>query len=283
MTDVGRNFLCPIFMAVVSCSLLSTIFRFIEPIKIMVEHEHPGWLDCSTNTKCLNTGILVSNLVMSASAFKSTENNSVNARSTPRRNAGKVDKLARLLLSPSLTSQLLYVIMTDGKFAGCEGTPFFPGHVFVIEKLPRNKGFQVIQTFIGMYDTTDARVCQRRTLSQMRQFLEMLRVLYGGSAAGPTWTAEMHTVFCKFAGLPPDYNAQAWIGCRPSTSLDFQYRNINLARTHAHIESNVRRWLGLVARDSGVWRCGPVSIPAFQLRRKLTSLYDTLARLYGKL
>lgn len=243
---------------VISCKLLKSLFKHIETIMVLVDNEHRGWVDCSSTTKCLNTGVILCTMLMSSDPiFKVCENNAVinRAQQNTGHNKTKAAQLKRLLLQPSSESQLVYVIMTDGEFSACpkQVNNFYPGHVFVIEKLPLNAGFIVFQTFVDRYDTSDLRSCKRLTMKQMTHFLDMLQDLYGDHE--PYWTPKMQQVFRGFTGLSIDY--PNWTHCLHDTSLDFRYRSASKDDVRKRLTTVINRWHRKVQlSQNNEWKCG---------------------------
>jgi len=142
-------------------------------------------------TKCLNTAVLFLYLFLGKPAFKYSDHCDVPAvqqrYKAVDRSIRELDKFERDLLHRKNDERaLFYVMLTDGELgpatqqqpAGMDGTiasvlggfdfrvaarpsqqrpPYFPGHVFVIEKLPARHGsspprFNVYQSYINEYD-----------------------------------------------------------------------------------------------------------------------------------
>ncbi len=111
-------------------------------------------------TKCLNTAILMMYLYLGADALRATRQcdvPNVVARSeeAPQGRGAVLRALrAEVMSAEDKSRALFYVLLTDGPTQGAPpepAPPSFPGHVFVIERLPRGT-FNVMQSYIGHYD-----------------------------------------------------------------------------------------------------------------------------------
>jgi hypothetical protein len=125
-------------------------------------------------TKCLNTAVMIMYLMLGADALHSTRYCDVqNIRQRVKGNieqpSSNVARDLRDVVMGGKKRALIYVMITDGRMqvqqqpqsrananAGSKnvqkaGSAYFPGHVFVIERLPRGT-FNLYQSYINHYD-----------------------------------------------------------------------------------------------------------------------------------
>ena len=109
-------------------------------------------------TKCLNTAVMMMYLLLGTDALQTTRHCDVeNVRTrNVRRSDPSTLVTARALkddITDCKTRALFYVMITDGKMPHVTGTSikYFPGHVFVIERLQRGS-CNIYQSYINKYD-----------------------------------------------------------------------------------------------------------------------------------
>lgn len=128
-------------------------------------------------SKCLNTAVLIMYLFLGKYALHITNQCDVptveNAYKEKDMSEEQVAKFKRSVLNiSSKTRQLYYVMMTDATLTHADDnkkTTSFPGHVFVIEKIPRrNKQskpyYYIYQSYINKYDFNGAVQRNRNSL-----------------------------------------------------------------------------------------------------------------------
>jgi hypothetical protein len=113
-------------------------------------------------TKCLNTAVMMMYLMLGADALQATRYCDVqNVRSRVKnKNDPPSSAIATQLNEAVMAGKkraLIYVMITDGHMpiarnaSNTVGSVYFPGHVFVIERLPRGT-FNLYQSYINHYD-----------------------------------------------------------------------------------------------------------------------------------
>jgi hypothetical protein len=244
------------------CSLMHAVFRHMEVINVMVKHWHDNWLNCNAKTKCLNTGVIICILVLGTKFFETCENDHVNAMSSKyrRRSAARVKTLVKQLTADRAYSQFFYVIFTDGEFVcntnSKSNVVFFPGHIFVIEKLPHMQGFLVFQSFINEYEPGDIdKGCRYFDHADMLQVCDVMHSLYSGTQ--PTWDARLRKNFAAFTGVE---TSRKWLSCKHSTHLDFRYMRLARGNVYTNIFETIRTWQDAVRNQpEKLWDCDDAS------------------------
>jgi hypothetical protein len=150
------------------CNIGHAIRRFIVPLFQLLTLDIPGWSMKLLTTKCLNTSVALTWLLLGDKGLRNAEHCDVS--STRKRHRMGVDTntgVARALVHDILHAhdtqrQLFYILMTDADFPfprGDDRPPArFVGHVFLIEKIPPCPGsgtdqptFMMYQSYIGRY------------------------------------------------------------------------------------------------------------------------------------
>jgi len=168
-------------------------------------------------TKCLNTAFTTMYMMLGNPAAEQTsaycDVHAVRARvraagraATPR--AGVVEALASEMLDPGQAHlrTLYYVMLTDGYMPRAGGAVYFPGHVFVVERLPRGT-FNLYQSYVGEYDLGGT--IERHTLSRGRKAMARLLRGLGDAVARPRWDART-TAFWRSL---TDVDSSCFEGC----------------------------------------------------------------------
>jgi hypothetical protein len=110
-------------------------------------------------SKCLNNAVLTMRLLLGKHALKHTiycDVHNVQQRHTDRldHNPTIAAKLKADLLRKTEKRYIYYIMLTDGYFNKPDGTKvFFPGHVFVLEKIPWGSDvfYYLYQAYIDQY------------------------------------------------------------------------------------------------------------------------------------
>jgi len=112
------------------------------------------------DTKCLNTSVLFFNLFFGKKALKHTMHCDVH--NVVSRHDDNIDnsvviaqQLGKDILRKTKSRYVYYIMLTDGYFIKPDGSRvFFPGHVFVLEKIPWGDDhfYYMYQSYINQYN-----------------------------------------------------------------------------------------------------------------------------------
>lgn len=112
------------------------------------------------DTKCLNTSVMFFNLFFGKQASKYTKYCDV--QNVIRRRTNQIDDSTAIsknlcddILRKTKHKYVYYIMLTDGNFVKPDGTQrFFPGHVFIIEKVPwgDSMDYYMYQSYINQYN-----------------------------------------------------------------------------------------------------------------------------------
>jgi hypothetical protein len=143
------------------CDMGYILKDFIKPIMQCLTVDIPDYYMRLLTTKCLNNAVLMSYFMLGKKGIKIA--NACDSVKVQERHSNKVDnnttiliKLRKTLLNKQCKyRQLFYILMTDSSFPHDDGmSRHFPGHVFVIEKIPGNPDpiYYFHQAYINQYD-----------------------------------------------------------------------------------------------------------------------------------
>lgn len=188
-------------------------------MQALTDHLRTPYIQVDT-TKCLNTAFMTMYLMLGDPAINvSTHCDTHRVR---RRLRSGEDKQTRLEAATALAADVMdergrdkrtlyYVMLTDGDMPrvdgrGGGGTAYFPGHVFVVERLPRGT-FNLYQSYVGKYDL--AGVIDRHSLSKGRRSMgAIMRGLCAMMQRG-VWDART----TRFWRTLTDVDGSAFEGC----------------------------------------------------------------------
>lgn len=208
-----------------TCSLVQLMASFTPELIIMANQDFADWLTCDA-TKCLNSGILISTLLLggrhkSSQIIGACENDKVNQQS-PQQTVEQVERFARSILHAP-NDGIYYAILSDAVLQ--PGNVYFPGHIFVIEVAGGIR--TLVQSYVGEYDLASSRSCRELDGKGTSELLELLRLLCGNP--GATWTPRAAILFRRLTSV----SAGQFVGQRHagqfkvciSTALDGPAKN----------------------------------------------------------
>lgn len=142
------------------CDLAYVIKVYLKPLLQAISVEIKEYNMRLIDTKCLNTAVSFLYLFFGKKALQHTKYCDVhNVIERHRNNIDNsvviADKLYKDILRKTTSRYVYYIMLTDGYFTKSDGSrAFFPGHVFVIEKIPWGKDkmfYYIYQSYIQQY------------------------------------------------------------------------------------------------------------------------------------
>lgn len=152
------------------CDMVLVLKDFIKPIIQLLSNDIEDYNMRLLTTKCLNTSVALLYFIIGKDGIKIADY--CDTRATIKRHQKKKDNNQNIVTS--LKQDLLfdkkdnkryiyYVLLTDGYFPysnSSKQSAFFPGHVFIIEKIPscdpnnpnKKPSFFMYQSYINEYD-----------------------------------------------------------------------------------------------------------------------------------
>lgn len=146
-----------------NCNLVYILKDHIKPLMQLLTVELKQYNMRLLTTKCLNSAVLIMYFMLGKKGVALAQQ--CDTRIVIERhkaglddNQGVLTHLKKdILANTHKTRQLYYILLTDGYFpkdTDGQQTIFFPGHVFILEKIPSPDGlyFQMYQSYINHYD-----------------------------------------------------------------------------------------------------------------------------------
>lgn len=144
------------------CDLVYILKDYVKPIMQLLTVDIKQYNMRLLTTKCLNTGIMIMYFMLGKKGIQLASQCDTQVvikkhKEGLENNAAVLYGLKNDILSKKHKQRYLYYIMlTDGYFEKSNiDTIFFPGHVFILEKIPNANGsfeYQVYQSYINKYD-----------------------------------------------------------------------------------------------------------------------------------
>lgn len=243
------------------CDIPYIIKDFVKPLMqamtVTLKEEYNMRL---LTTKCLNTAVTFMYLFFGRDALLQTRYCDVD--NTVERHKSRTDN--NLSLALQLKKELLqdtpgasyvyYIMLTDGDFRKPDGdTVFFPGHVFLIEKIPvmRSNGptmiYQLYQSYINQYDFNGyVENSTKRQLSKEKITYYLDTIIE--TISGNKWTQQTTDFWKDFAHV----GADAFTDSVPEQAFYLCYRKVHHKHCVKHIKCFVKDVLKNIPRGPKV-------------------------------
>lgn len=138
------------------CDIVYILKDYIKPLIQLLSNDLKYYNMRLETTKCLNTGVLLMVFMAGQKGLDAAnycDNSDVIQRQDNNQNI--ISKMQRGILSNKFKNrQIYYILISDGTFQRGEETLYFPGHVFIIEKMLGAKTplYNLYQSYINKYD-----------------------------------------------------------------------------------------------------------------------------------
>lgn len=146
-----------------SCDLGHIIANYVTPLMQCLTNDIHEFNMQLITTKCLNTAVMLMFFLLGKKGMRRAHHcDSTKVYDRLQRgqtdNKHVVKKMEKNVLSKQVTHRYIYyILMNDGYFQHPDGKQrYFPGHVFILEKIPATPdtevSFNVYQSYINQYD-----------------------------------------------------------------------------------------------------------------------------------
>jgi hypothetical protein len=213
------------------CTNIGFIVKdFVKPIMQALTVELKHYRMRMLTTKCLNTSVTFWHLLFGKRGHEDTiycDVMNVVERHEHKKidnNEGIISALkADILDSKDKVKYAYYIMLTDGYFVNKESNKkeFFPGHVFVVEKVPTNRlpYFYIYQSYINEYDFKGSLEFRERpqiSVESMEVFMDCLEYF----AENSVWDEVMVAFWKDLTNV----DTANMIGCRPENAFHMCFR-----------------------------------------------------------
>lgn len=146
------------------CDIGYILKKYITPLIQTLTNDIQKYYMQLLTTKCLNTAVMISIFMLgkqkgiSIANYCDTEQTRSRHLQSKDTNNTILSTLRIDIFKNTNYRQLYYILLTDGKFKNNDiqkNDLFFPGHVFIIEKIPSNSNepyYYFYQSYINHYD-----------------------------------------------------------------------------------------------------------------------------------
>lgn len=144
------------------CDLAYIIANYVTPLMQCLTNDIKDFNMQLITTKCLNTAVMLMFFLLGKKGLKRAhhcDSSKVYQRyvSGTSDNNTTISQMRKNILNKSVKNRYIYyILMNDGYFPHPEGNKYFPGHVFILEKIPATENqplfFNVYQSYINQYD-----------------------------------------------------------------------------------------------------------------------------------
>lgn len=238
------------------CTNIGFIVKdFVKPIMQALTVELKHYRMRMLTTKCLNTSVTFWHLFFGKRGHEDTVYCDVmnvierHERQKIDNNIGIIAALKDDILdSQDKTKYAFYVMLTDGYFVN-EATgkkEFFPGHVFVVEKVPTNNHpyFYIYQSYINEYDFKGSLEFRERpqiSCSSMALFMDCLEYF----AENSVWDDVMVAFWKDLTNV----DTSNMVGCRPQNAFHMCFRKKPITECLENMERFVNHILETIPDD----------------------------------
>ena len=155
-----------------NCDVINIVMKYLEPLMQICSSTMTDYNMQMKTTKCLNTAVMLTNILGGSDKLKTVEYcevSKINTRYDKKQNKLKhkmkiFDQLKKDITSKNINKRYFYyILMTNNDMEksdllnnSASSSQSFPGHVFIIDKFPscnnEDPTYNVYQSYINQYD-----------------------------------------------------------------------------------------------------------------------------------
>lgn len=220
------------------CKLLHILSMHIKPILQVMNVDYNGYID-TTETKCLNTAIMIIIVLIGKKTFKNIEYCSVqkteHRNSYINKNNTVMKSLIKSMSKPFKYTQLYYILITDGYLRSSNTLEqiYFPGHVLIIER-NTEACYTLYQSYINKYDLKSYIQTDECTCYTQQEILRLLGGLQSMLSGNYVWDDDAVNMWYNMTKV------------KTNELIDYKLENIFICNTVFKVKnvvSNVRNFV----------------------------------------
>lgn len=181
-------------------------------------------------TKCLNTSVMFYNLFFGKDAYQHTSycdvhNVVLRHQSGADNNIDIATRLYKDVTRKTKYRYVYYIMLTDGYFVKPDGSKvFFPGHVFVLEKIPWGDSvhYYMYQSYIQEYDFSGYFEKNNKSIKLSAEKVEYFMKKINDMVNTRIWDSE----FVKFWKDMTKVDSGQFVGSSPENAFYVCYRKL---------------------------------------------------------
>lgn len=182
------------------CDVVYIMINYVVPLMQCLTNDLREYNMQLITSKCLNSAVAIMFFFLGKKGLKHAQYCDSNALVTRAKdgiqdNVSVFAKMRSSLLHKNIKSRYVnYILFNDGYFPLGDGQIYFPGHVFIVEKVPSSNGrepsYNLYQSYINKYDLKGYYEQNKNTFKytyqQMKNLLEKLNYILNA----PHWDAQ---------------------------------------------------------------------------------------------
>lgn len=144
------------------CNIGFILKNYVRPLIQTLTNDIRDYYMNLLTTKCLNTAVMLGIFMLGKKKGLEVANY-CDSVETKNRHIAEIDNNKSIIadykidiLKYESVRQIYYILLTDGDFKKKDSTIMFPGHVFIIEKIPqlisKTNKYNIYQSYINKYD-----------------------------------------------------------------------------------------------------------------------------------
>ena len=182
------------------CDVVYIIKNYVVPLMQCLTNDLREYNMQLITSKCLNSAVAIMFFFLGMKGLKHAnycDSNALveRAKQGHQDNSKVVTKIKSSLLRKNVKSRYVnYILFNDGYFPMGTGQIYFPGHVFVVEKVPsvngRDPTYNLYQSYINKYDLKGYFEQNKNTFKYSYQQMKSLLEKFNYILNAPSWDAK---------------------------------------------------------------------------------------------
>ena len=275
------------------CDMGYILKDYIRPIMQCLTNDIKDYHMRLLVTKCLNQAVMMSFFMLGKKGIEIA--NACDSVKVQQRHKDKIDNntdvlegLQTQLLYPRCRyRQMFYILMSDAQFNHRDGvTRHFPGHVFVIEKIPGGSkpSYYFHQSYINKYDY-NGHIKRNNGLAlkwdDVKRMIEQIRYVI----MSPTWDANSVRFWKQITFV----DTSNLLGAESGDHMFLCFRKARVSDCVGRLESYVRRKLSGISKlklgrmnevygDQTMYDSDQKQLTNIQMKTSLEKLLETIQK-----
>lgn len=229
--------------------------QYIKPLMQLLSAMLSEYNMRLVQTKCLNTAVMFMYLFFGHKALSMTQycdvrNVVYRHTSLYDDNIAIVERMKKDILKQASQRYVYYVMLTDGEFRKPDGTKvFFPGHVFIIEKVPCSQGqyYHIYQSYINKYTFAEY-VDKHKTIKVSQQKVQYYLESVMRMVKSKTWDNE----FRKFWNQMTKVDTPEMVGSHARDAFYVCYKRKPYSHCLKHLRALVEKGLASIPKQTAL-------------------------------
>lgn len=284
------------------CDIGYILKRYVKPLMQTLTNDIKEYYMKLLTTKCLNTAVMLSVFMLgrkngiAVADYCDTEATRGRHASGQETSLGILESFREDIFDKRVKSRYLYyILLTDGKFPYDDASrdpAFFPGHVFLLEKVPTSgteqSYFNFYQSYINQYDLNVHVKKNNNTLKisyeRAKEIYDCLVYIFSTNTwdqkCVDTWKSFTFADTSYILGSHPQNNVFLCIKKSKITDCLKYIKEYTKLKLDS-IEQIPRKQRGMIYGNSSLYDEEQAPLTVSQIRKKLLTLYNDISQKYS--